>query len=288
MVLASLGLWSRAEGGGRNSALAVGLTLLGLIIVVAIAGPVLLNRDHARVGAFPPGLRPSGGHLFGTDTQGRDIFAVVILATPETLKVGLIAGSVGLSIGTLLGLVSGYFGGGIDTVIRTAADVMTTIPGIAVLVLVATFIQKMTVELMALIIASLAWIYPTRAIRAQTLSLRERAYVQIAKLNGVGGLELVVREILPNLLPYLAASFVAAVSNALIATIGLEALGLGPQNSFTLGMMIYWGQFYGAILRGMWWWWGPPIALILIIFVSLLLTSAGLDQVVNTRIRRAA
>jgi peptide/nickel transport system permease protein len=152
---------------------------------------------------------------------------------------------------------------------------------------VATFIKTMTVGLMALIIASLAWVYPTRAIRAQTLSLRERAYIQVARLNGVGGLELVFREVLPNLLPYIAASFVSAVSHAVIATIGLEALGLGPQNTFTLGMMIYWSQFYGAILRGLWWWWGPPILLILVIFVALLLTSAGLDRIVNTRIRSA-
>jgi peptide/nickel transport system permease protein len=288
MALASLGIWTRIERGRRNPALAAGLAMLALVVLVALMAPLLVNPRDARLGAFAPGRRPSGEHMFGTDTQGRDVLAVLVLATPATLKIGLIAGTVGLSTGTLLGLMSGYFGGAVDGVIRTAADVLTTIPGVAVLVLVATYIKTMTVELMALIVASLAWIYPTRAIRAQTLTLRERAYVQVARLNGVGGVELVLREILPNLLPYLAASFVAAVSNAIVATIGLEALGLGPQNSFTLGMMIYWGQFYGAILRGMWWWWGPPILLILVIFVGLLLTSAGLDQIVNTRTRRTA
>ena len=92
---------------------------------------------------------------------------------------------------------------------------------------------------------------------------------------------------LPNLLPYIAASFVTAVSQAILATIGLEALGLGPQNELTLGMMIYWAQYYGAILRGLWWWWSRPIAVIVIIFVGLLLTSAGMDELVNTRLRRS-
>jgi peptide/nickel transport system permease protein len=287
VALASLSLGTPREAGRRNPALTAGLALLGLVILVAFVGPWLINPGDARVGAFSPSRPPSAAHIFGTDTQGRDVLAVLVLANPETLKVGFIAGTVGLGIGTLLGLASGYFGGATDAVIRTTADVLTTIPGVAVLVLVATFIKTMTVGLMALVVASLAWIYPTRAIRAQTLSLRERAYVQVARLNGVGGLELVFREILPNLLPYIAASFVSAVSHAVIATIGLEALGLGPQNAFTLGMMIYWSQFYGAILRGLWWWWGPPILLILVVFVALLLTSAGLDRIVNTRIRSA-
>jgi peptide/nickel transport system permease protein len=145
----------------------------------------------------------------------------------------------------------------------------------------------MTVELMALIIAALAWRYPARAIRSQTLSLRERSYVQIARLNGMGGLEIVVKEVLPNLLPYIAASFVATVSIAMLSAIGLEALGLGPQNVPTLGMMIYWAQFYSAILRGFWWWWAPPIVVIILIFVGLLFISSGLDQLVNTKLRKA-
>ena len=95
-------------------------------------------------------------------------------------------------------------------------------------------------------------------------------------------------EVLPNLLPYLAASFVTAVSRAILATIGLEALGLGPQNELTLGMMIYWSQFYSAILRGLWWWWVPPVVVIALVFIALLLTSAGLDRVVTARLRTPA
>lgn len=270
-----------------NRLLTAGLLILLGLVLFSTIGPLVINQEHAQVGAFLPKLPPSNEHWLGTDTQGRDVLAELVLATPQTLKIGLIAGAVGLSIGVLLGLLSGYFSGPIDTVIRVATDVFITIPGIALLVVIATNMRTMTVGLMALVVASLAWRFPTRAIRAETLSLRERAYVQVAKLNGVEGLELVVKEILPNLLPYIAASFVTTVSQAILATIGLEALGLGPQNEYTLGMMIYWAQFYGAILRGFWWWWMPPILIIVLIFVGLLFTSAGLDQVVNTRLRRA-
>jgi peptide/nickel transport system permease protein len=147
-------------------------------------------------------------------------------------------------------------------------------------------VREMTVGIMAVIVAALSWMIATRTIRAQTLSVRERGYVQIARLNGVSGVRLVFVEVLPNLLPFIAASFVMTVSQAMLATIGLEALGLGPQSDLTLGMIIYWAQYYSAIVRGMWWWWMPPIFLISMIFVGLMLTSVGLDSTVNKRLAR--
>ena len=271
-----------------NPFLVVGLLMILALIVFAYLGPLFTDPERAEVGAFKPKQRPSREHVLGTDTQGRDVLATLTFATPQTLNIGLIAGAVGIGIGVVLGLLSGYLGGTIDSIIRVGTDVFITIPAIAILVVVATNVRTVNVAIMAVIIALLAWRLPTRTIRAQTLSLRERAYVQVAKLNGVGNLELIVKEVLPNLLPYIAASFVATVSWAILATIGLEALGLGPQNEYTLGMMIYWAQFYGAILRGFWWWWAPPIVVIVLIFVALFFTSAGLDQIVNTRLRRVA
>jgi peptide/nickel transport system permease protein len=268
----------------RNRTLLAGVTLLGIIIVIAIVGPLVVDVAQARVGATIPRTPPSAEHWLGTDGQGRDMFTVLILAMPQTLKVGLLAGVISLSVGVALGLIAGFTGGIVDTVIRLASDVMMTIPGIAILVLVASNVREMTVELMAVIVASLSWMVATRTIRAQTLSLRERGYVQIARLNGASGLKLIFVEVLPNLLPFIAASFVITVSNAMLATIGLEALGLGPQNDLTLGMAIYWAQFYGAIIRGMWWWWGPPIVAIALIFIGLMLTSAGMDRFANKRL----
>jgi len=118
--------------------------------------------------------------------------------------------------------------------------------------------------------------------------MRERAYVHVARLNGMGGLEIIVKEMMPNLMPYIAASFVGAVAAAILASIGLEALGLGPMESPTLGMTIYWVIYYAALLHGMWWWWGPPIAIIVILFTGLFMLTAGLDEVANPRLRRAA
>lgn len=268
----------------NNKTLFLGLSLMLMICLLAVFGPLFVDFANSRVGATIPRLPPNPEHWLGTDGQGRDMFTVMILAMPQTLRIGLTAGLISLSVGVALGLIAGFVGGWIDTVIRLASDVMMTIPGIAILVLVAANVREMTVELMAMIVATLSWMVATRTIRAQTLSLRERGYVQVARLNGTSGLKLVFVEVLPNLLPFIAASFVITVSNAMLATIGLEALGLGPQNDLTLGMTIYWAQFYGAIIRGMWWWWGPPILAIATIFVGLMLTSAGMDAFVNKRL----
>ncbi len=269
----------------REKLLLIGLLLLGCLVLIGMLGPLLTDTSLAEIGGTRARLPPSTAHLLGTDTQGRDILAELVMALPQTLKVGLLAGLLGLGVGGLLGLLAGYLRGLTDVVIRTTADVVMTIPAIAVLVLVATNVRTMTVGLMAVIVAGLAWMYPTRAIRAQTLSLRELTYVDVARLNGIGGLRLVMTELLPNLAPYFAASFVIAVSTAMLATVGLEALGLGPQNQLTLGMMLYWAQYYGAVLRGMWWWWVPPVAAIALIFIGLLAISAGMDRLLNARTR---
>jgi peptide/nickel transport system permease protein len=267
--------------------LVAGLIIFALLLVVAVVGPLVIDTSLAEIGAVRARRPPSPAFWLGTDGQGRSMIAALIVSLPQSLRISLFAGVLGLSVGIVLGLVAAYFHGWIDAVIRTLCDVAMTIPSIAVLVLVATNVRIMTVDLIALIVASIAWMHPTRTMRAQTLSIISRPYIDVARLNAVDGLRLLSTEVLPNLLPFIAASFVTAVSSALLATIGLEALGLGPQNELTLGSIIYWAHYNGAILRGMWWWWAPPVVVIALIFLSLLMVSIGLDRIVNNRLSAA-
>jgi peptide/nickel transport system permease protein len=142
-----------------------------------------------------------------------------------------------------------------------------------------------SVEIMGVIIALWAWMWPARTVRAQVLSVRERAYVQVAKLNGMNSLKIVVRELMPNLIPFVAASLVGTIAAAILASIGLSALGLGPQNEASLGLTIYWAIFYGALIRQMWWWFVPPIVVTIILFMGLFMTTAGLDRIANPRLK---
>ena len=273
----------------RHPQLAAGLAIVFVVLAFGPVGSVFVDTDQARVGSAAANLTPSLEHPLGTDAAGRDLMAVMVAGTPLTLRVGFLAGAVGLGIGIVLGFVAGYFRGLPDTLIRGAADVLLTVPGLLFLVVLATSLRTaVTVDMMALVVASLAWMLPTRTIRAQVLSMRERAYVQVARLSGMGDLEIIARELLPNLLPYLAASFVSAVAAAVLASIGLEALGLGPQNDPTLGMTIYWALYYTSLLRGMWWWWAPPMVMIVLIFIGLFLVSMGLDRIANPRLWRAS
>lgn len=278
-----------SEGLATNPQLAAGIAIMLMVALLGLIGPNFVDPRGTRVGSALPDQPPSWKYPLGTDTVGRQMLPVIIRGTPLTLRIGLIAGSIGLGVGIIFGFVAGYFGGFWDNLFRGAADVFITIPGLLVLIVIASAIQgAVDANTQALVVSSLAWTWPTRTIRSQVLSMRERAYVHVAKLSGMSGPEIIVRELMPNLLPYLAASFVAAVASAILASIGLEALGLGPQNEPTLGMTIYWALYYTTVIRGLWWWWAPPIAMIVIIFLGLFLISAGLDQIANPRLRRAA
>jgi len=272
----------------RHPLLIIGLILMAILILFGPVASQLVDADGAKVGSAMPEQPPSAEYPLGTDAVGRQLLPVIVVGTPLTLRIGLIAGAIGLGLGIVFGFLAGYFGGWVDTLIKGAADVLLTVPGLLFLVVIATTIKgAVSVNMMAFVVASLAWMWPTRTIRAQVLTLRERQFVMVARLSGMSGLEIIWRELIPNLLPYLAASFVSAVGSAILATIGLEALGLGPQNEPTLGMTIYWALYYTSILRGLWWWWGPPIAIIILTFMGLFLISLGLDQIANPKLRRA-
>jgi len=212
---------------------------------------------------------------------------VMVISIPNTFKIGFLAGAVGLVIGTIIGLLGGYYRGYADTVFSSFADVMLVIPTLAILITVSAYVRVVTVEIMALIVGLLAWPLPARVIRSQTLSLRDRLFVEVAKLSGANDFEIITFQILPNLTAYLAASFVGAVSSGILTAVGLEVLGLGPQNVPTIGRTLFYAFKYTALFRGMWWWWGPPIVTLAIIFTGLFQMSISLDKYANPRLRGA-
>jgi peptide/nickel transport system permease protein len=273
----------------RNPSLAVGTALLVALGLFVIVGNFVIDTQDARPLSAPALRPPSADYPFGTDRQGRDLLAVMVAGTPLTLRIGFIAGFLGVGIGTVLAFIAAYYRGFVDTIIRGVADIGLTVPGLLVLIIIAVSIKgTLTVNQMAMIVASLAWLYPTRTIRAQVLSLRERGYVEVARLSGMSGPGIIFFELMPNLLPYLAATLVNALSAAILASIGLEVLGLGPIDSPTLGMTLYWVNFNAAMINGWWWWWTAPTVIILTVFLGLFFLTVGLDEIANPRLRRSA
>jgi peptide/nickel transport system permease protein len=272
----------------RNVSLVVGLVLLLALALFVGIGHLVVDTSKSRPLSAPAVRSPSAEHPFGTDRQGRDLLATMVAGTPLTLRIGFIAGFLGVGMGAVLGFVSAYYRGTVDTIIRGVVDIGLTVPGLLLLIIIAVSLKKgLTVDQMAIVVASLAWLNPARTIRAQVLSLRERGYVEVARLSGMSGPEIIVVELMPNLLPYLAATLVNAVSSAILASIGLEVLGLGPIDSPTLGMTLYWVNFNAALINGWWWWWSAPLAIILVVFLGLFFLTVGLDEIANPRLRRA-
>lgn len=273
----------------RNPSLGVGLSLLLALLAFIVIGHFTVDTIQYRPLSARPLQPPSRELPFGTDKQGRNLYAVMVEGTPLTLRIGLLAGVIGVTIGASLAFIAGYYGGWIDNVIRVVVDVGLTIPGLLILIIIGMRVRGgLTVDQMALVVGLLAWLYPARTIRSQVLTLKERGYVQIARLSGMSNPEVIVKELLPNLLPYLGASLVGSVSAAILASIGLEVLGLGPFEAPTLGMTIYWVNYNAAIINGWWWWWVPPIVVIAILFIGLFLVAVGLDEIANPRVRSRA
>ena len=309
----------------RNRALTAGLGILVFLALFTIIGSFMITPDGPYPLAGPASVPPTlhycppatnaalslipgsdtgtetaataqndcadpKAYPFGTDGQGRDMFAVAVAGTWLTIRIGLLAGLIGVVAGTILGFVSAFYGGVIDTVIRWVVDVLLTVPGLLVLVVIASSLGdiQVTNTMMSFIIALTAWMGPTRTIRSQVLSMRERPFVMMSRLNGMGGLGIIFRELIPNLLPYLGASLVSSVTRAIFASMGLAALGLGPLRDPTLGVTIYWVINQNAFLRGLWWWGAVPITIVALVFVMLFLISAGLDELANPRVRRTA
>jgi peptide/nickel transport system permease protein len=244
----------------------------------------LAQRRASSAGRFGT---PTWDHPLGTESSGRDMLAVLLVGAPRSLWIGIIAAGIGMLVGILLGFTAGFVGGWVDTVIRTLSDAFITIPSLAVLIVISAFVSFNNITYMALMLALFAWPGPTRLLRSQVLSMRERGYVQMAQLSGASVFSIMFFEMMPNLLPYLAASFTGNVSGAILAATGLETLGLGPTRVPTLGITIFYAIRAAAILRGMWWWWGVPIVALILIFTGLFLMTVGLDEIANPRLRGA-
>lgn len=280
-----------------NRKLLIGAGILLAILFFGLLGRLFWNTDLVYIGSSPLNLPPVGlenlrgqdgviAHPLGTQSTGRDMLALMIVGAPNTLLIGAIASIIGITVGIILGFSAGFIGGRVDAVIRVTSDVMITIPPLMVLIVLQTSIGEIGILTMGVLLSTFMWQSPTRLIRAQVLSMREEGYVRMARLSGASTSDIMFKELLPNLMPYLFASFIAISTTAIVTAVGLEVLGLGPQRVPTLGRVIYEAIASAALLKNMWWWWGIPTALLGTIFVGLLMINLGLDEVSNPRLRR--
>jgi len=225
----------------------------------------------------------------GTDNFGRDVLTELVKATGVSLQIGLIAGLIATFIGLTLGLLSGYIGGRVDDFIMFITNLFIVIPSFVLLILISFSIgqDKRGPVTIAVVIGLTSWVWTTRAVRSQVMSLRNRDHVNLSKLSGHSIFYIITHDIFPYIASYVVMALILQISSAILAEASLSILGLGPRTTEvpTLGLMMNWAMIYQAHIMGKWWAYLPVLLMIALISFSMNLMNTGLDQVFNPTLR---
>ncbi|MCX8024214.1 MAG: ABC transporter permease [Thermanaerothrix sp.] len=269
----------------RNKKLVIGSGIILGFLLLAIIGPTFAKyspMDYASpLGAEPP----SAKYWFGTTFFGQDVFSQFVHGLRATFIVGLLGGGLGTLMGMLIGFTAGYRGGVVDEILNAFTNIVLVIPTLAVLLIIAAYLQVRSLFMECLFIGLTAWPWAARAIRAQTFSLRSRDFVDLARLSGMTSLRIIRDEIAPNMMSYLVLVFILQFGGAILTAATLDFIGLGPTNTISLGLMMQYAVLWGALPLGMWWWFVPPGLAITAIVGALYSMNVGLDEIFNPKLR---
>ncbi|MEV4890500.1 ABC transporter permease [Nonomuraea sp. NPDC055795] len=262
----------------------IGAGILVFFALMALAGPLLISADPAATS--DAGLQgPSSAHWLGTTQTGQDILTQIVYGSRVSLGVGVLSAVIATAFAIAVGLVGGYFGGAIDEVLSVLTNIFLVLPALPLIIVLAGYLPQRGVTSVAVVIAVTGWAWGARVLRAQTLSVRRRDFVEAARAGGEGPIRVIFFEILPVLLPVIATSFLATVVGAILAEAGLSFLGLADLSTVSWGSMLYFAQNGQALLIGAWWWFVPPGLCIALIGTGLALVNFGLDEIANPRLR---
>ena len=269
----------------RDRKIFVSLAIIATLLVVAFVGPML--RDYGPNDYIgPPMQAPSSEYWFGTTTFGQDVFVQFVHGVGATFFVGLLGGGLAAIVGMTVGFVAGYRGGIVDEILNMLTNVVLVIPTLMVLIVIVAYVDARGLLIEAVFIGLTSWPWAARAIRAQTLSLRTREFVDLGRLSGQSTRQIIIGEIAPNMSSYLMLTFILLFGGAVLIAATLDFIGLGPTDGMSLGLMMNNAVLWSALQLGMWWWFIPPGIGIVAIVGSLYVLNVGLDQVFNPRLRK--
>lgn len=265
----------------------VGLVVLGVFVLLALAAPLLLDEAQLNpsTATAKPFLAPSLEHPLGTDNFGRPVLGLVIAGARISLLVGFTATFGAMAIGAVVGITAGYFGGTrIDSLLTAITNWVLVLPWVVLAIVLASLLGR-TLFNIILVIAITSWASTARVVRAQALTVRERLYVERSRALGAGHWHIVTRHILPNVAPVLLANAVLTVALVILSETTLSILGLGDPTAISWGRIIEESFRAGALTAGWWWWLIPPGVAIVLVTLSFTLCGYALDEVLNPRLR---
>ncbi len=267
----------------------IGLLIFFAFVLIAIFANSLITHDPREIlfdenFDLARNLPPGGEHILGTTFSGRDIYSQLIMGTRGALLVGVTAALSVVTIGTVIGLISGYFGGLTDTLLMRLADIALGVPFLPFVIVLAAFLGPSEWNVV-FGIALLLWPQSARVIRAQVMSLRERAFVEAARVTGAGSWRILFVHITPNVLSlsFLYASI--AVGWAILTEAAISFLGFGPSDSVTWGQMLQDAYASQALGRGQYYWFIPPGLCIIAIVVAGFLISRGYEEILFPKLK---
>lgn len=268
----------------KSGKFVTGFVIFIILLLTMIIFPFINHADPLKI-TSPMFARPSSALPLGADNFGRNVLIELIIGARNSLIIGIVAGAIATIIGLIMGLFSGYVGGYVDDILSAVTNIFIVIPSFVILVLVSVSISTRTYLTTALVIGFTSWPWTARAVRAQTTSLKNRDHVNLAKLSGYSTPKIILYEILPYIGSYVGMAFILQISSGILSEAQISMLGLGPQNTSTLGLMLNWATMFEAHINGDWWAFLPPVVIISLITFSLNMMNTGLDQIFNPELR---
>lgn len=269
-----------------NRLFVAGFSMFLVILLLGVIGPIFAYRDVFGT-VDRQWLPPSPKHLLGTNHRGEDIYSWITIGLSNSLWIAALAALIQVSIAFTIGMIAGYKGGLVDNALNTLSNALMVIPMFILLLMLLAYVpaQARTQVLVAILIGITGWPAAARIIRALAMENRARDYVELAKLTNFSSTEIIFKEIAPNVLSYVALTYVNAFSGSIFAEVGIGALGFAPIDAITLGRAFNDMLGGGAIALGLWWWFVPLGLIVTIIPFSTTLMTYGLQQVFNPRLK---
>ena len=268
----------------RNWKFLLGSGIVLAALATAIVGPWLTDYTPLEF-TGPTDQPPSSEYWLGTTSYGQDVYSQFVFGLRAAFLVGAVGGGIAWVLGVGIGFTAGYRGGWIDDVLNMLTNVVLVIPTLAILIIVAAYLQVQSYTTEAVIIGLTSWPWAARAVRSQTFSLKTREFVEVARLSGRSTRQIIATELAPNMSSYLLMTFILLFGGAILIGASLDFLGLGPTESISLGLMMNNAFLASALLLGSWWWFLPPGLGIVAIVGGLYVMNVGLDEVFNPKLR---